>query len=430
VVVYTPPLASNVELVWESPEWSRSLRHAGEYVTCVMLDKRGVGLSDRVADPSTLEDHVADTLAVMNAEGLDAVDLVGHSEGGDIAIALAALHPTRVESVTLIGTPALGVPRDELELFTDAERPLLTEAEQVELFRNLVRHWGSTDSATLDLFAPSVAEQPAIQRWNQRFERQSASPGAILGFLRSMVGADLRPLLRQVRARTLVSHARGDRVVHVANGRYLAATIPGARYIEYDIDDHLHALVPEWRRVLDDGIEFVTGRRPPPAQASVFATVLFTDIVNSTPREANVGDASWRRLLDGHDRLASEVMTRGGGRIVKQTGDGLLVTFTDPAAAVAVGCEFAQRVAADGLPIRAGLHAGMVEVREDGDITGITVNIAARVQSAAAPNEVLASETVRDLLLGTDVAFEDRGEHQLKGLEQPRRVYAVKMTAP
>jgi class 3 adenylate cyclase len=423
-------MVSNVELFWEWPEWSRALRHVGEYVQCVMLDKRGVGLSDRVADPPTLEDRVADTLSVMDAEGLDAVDLVGHSEGGGVAIALAALHPTRVKSMMLIDTPAWGVPRDELELFADAERPLLTDAEQAELFRDLVRHWGSTDSVTLDLYAPSVAAQPAIQRWCQRFERQSASPGAILGFLRNMGQADLRPLLEQVRTRTLVSQARGDRVVHVANGRYLGATIAGASYIEYDIDDHIHALGPEWRRVVDDHVEFVTGERPPPPQASVFATVLFTDIVNSTAREANIGDASWRRLLDSHDRLALEVVTRGGGRIVKQTGDGLLVTFADPAGAVAVGCEFSRRVAADGLPIRAGLHAGMVEVREDGDITGITVNIAARVQSEAAPNEVLASETVRDLLLGTDVLFEDRGQHELKGLDRPRRVFAVKMSPP
>jgi class 3 adenylate cyclase len=173
-------------------------------------------------------------------------------------------------------------------------------------------------------------------------------------------------------------------------------------------------------------LEFVIGYRPPPASQSAFATVLFTDIVDSTAREARMGDTSWRRLLDRHDGLALELLTRRrGGRIIKQTGDGLLATFSDPAAAVVGACEFAEEWAAAGLPIRAGLHAGVVETRDDGDVTGITVNIAARVRAEAGPSEVLVSETVRDLLLGTEISFEDSGERQLKGLDRPRRLYSV-----
>jgi class 3 adenylate cyclase len=426
VLVYTPPLASNVELFWESPEWTRTMRHAGELCQCVMMDKRGVGLSDRVSEPPSLEDRVADTLAVMDAEAIDRADVIGHSEGGSIAIALAARHPDRVRSLILIDAPAWGVPREELEALADEDNPLPSEAELRETFRNLVRSWGTEDSVNLDLFAPCAATDPGIRRWYQRFERQSASPGAIRGFFRSMAVHDLRPLFGLVTAPTLVTQARGDRLVHVTTGRYLAGAIARARYIEYDIDEHIWQLGPDWRRIEDDMLEFVIGRRPPPASQSAFATVLFTDIVDSTAREARMGDTSWRRLLDRHDGLALELLTRRrGGRIIKQTGDGLLATFSDPAAAVVGACELVQELAAAGLPIRAGVHAGVIETRDDGDITGITVNIAARVQAEAAPSEVLVSETVRDLLLGTQLRFEDSGERQLKGLDRPRRLYSV-----
>ena len=262
VVVYTPPLVSNVELFWESPEWARALRHAGEHAQCVMIDKRGVGLSDRVAGPPSLGERVADTLAVMDAEDLDRVDLIGQSEGGAIAVALAAEHPERVRSMVLIGSALTGVSRDDLVVLADDDHPLPTEQDQREAWRRLVRQWGSDDSVNLELFAPSVASDPGIRRWYQRFERQSASPGAILGFLRSVVFDDLRPLVARVRTPTLVTHSRGDHVVPVAHGRYLAQAIAGARYIEYDNDDHLWPLSPQWRRIEDDVIEFVTGHRP------------------------------------------------------------------------------------------------------------------------------------------------------------------------
>jgi class 3 adenylate cyclase len=406
------------------------MRHAGDYAQNVMIDKRGVGLSDRVAEAPSLEVRVGDTLAVMDAEGLETADIIGQSEGGGIAIALAALHPARVRSMILIDAPAWGAPREELDALADEDFPLPPDAEVRERIRNLIRHWGTDDSVNLDLFAPSVAADPSIRRWYQRFARQSASPGALLGFFRSMEGYDLQPLLRHVTVPTLVTQARRDRMVHVTMGRYLAAAIAGARYIEYDIDDHTWQLGPDWRRIEDDILEFITGRRPPNEPQTAFALVLFTDIVDSTARAAGVGDASWRRLLDGHDRLAFDLITRRSGRIVKHTGDGLLATFSDPTAAVAASCEFVRQSGLDGLSIRAGLHAGVIETRDDGDISGITVNIAARVEAEARAGEVMVSDTVRDLLLGTDITFEDRGEHQLKGFDRSRRLFAAVSLRP
>jgi class 3 adenylate cyclase len=345
-------------------------------------------------------------------------------------MALAALYPDRVRRIVVSDSGAYGVTREDLEPLADADWPYPSDVEIRETFRALVRHWGSEESINLRLFAPSVAADPAIRRWYQRYERQSASPGAVLGFLRSIADLDIRPYLARVAAPTLVTHGRRDRVSHVVYGRYLAAAIPGAHYIEYDIDDHIWQLGPHWRRIEDDMLEFLTGHRPPPAPQAAFAAVLFTDIVDSTVREMTVGDAAWRRLLDSHDRLALDLITRQGGRIVKQTGDGLLATFSDPAAALTAGHEFSRQLAAIGLPIRAGLHAGVIEVRDDGDVTGITVNIAARVQAKAGANEVLVSETLRELLLGTDFAFEDRGEHELKGLDRPRRLFVAVHRTP
>jgi class 3 adenylate cyclase/pimeloyl-ACP methyl ester carboxylesterase len=425
VVVYTPPLASNVELVWEAEEWARACRYGGEHHQLVMIDKRGVGLSDRVADPPTLEDGVLDTLAVLDAEGIDRVDLVGQSEGGSVAIAIAAQHPERVRSLVLIGAPASGADPRDLAVLADADNPFPSPEQLAELFRNLARHWGSPQSINLEMFAPSVANDMRIRRWYQRYERQCATTGAVLGILRSLPQRDLRPLLTRVRAPTLVMHAARDRIVHVAHGRYLGTAIHDARYIEYDMDDHLWMFSPQWRQMLDDGIEFITGARPAAQRTTAFATVLFTDIVESTQQEAALGNARWNTLLDRHDRLAASTIASVGGRVVKQTGDGLLALFPDPAAAVQASLALTQDLGGIGLSIRAGLHSGMVELRSTGDVTGIAVNIAARVQVTAQPGEVLVSDTIRDLMLGSNYQFDDRGVHELKGIDGHRRLFSV-----
>jgi class 3 adenylate cyclase len=222
----------------------------------------------------------------------------------------------------------------------------------------------------------------------------------------------------------LIVHSRGDRMVHVANGRYLAAAMPDARYLEVDGDDHVWQMSPNWRQIQDELISFVTGERPAP-RTSAFAVVLFTDIVNSTAQEAALGDQRWLARLDDHDRIAHALITRQGGRIVKHLGDGLLATFMDPATGVTATCQFVAEMAAVGMPVRAGLHAGAIEVRVDGDIGGITVNIAARVQAHAGANEVVVTRTLRELLLGTSLQFTELGERDIKGIDGPWSIYAA-----
>jgi pimeloyl-ACP methyl ester carboxylesterase len=363
VAVFTPPLVSNVELAWESDEWARTSRYAGEHHQVIMIDKRGVGLSDRVSEAPTLDERVLDTLAVMDAEQLDAAHLIGQSEGGLIAIAIAARFPERVRSLSVMGAPAMGVPNEELAALADDDNPLPDAAQQAEFFRSLLRHWTSPESVNLDLFAPTVAGDVSIRRWYRRFERQSASPGALLMFLRSFDDVDIRPFLAEVRAPTLVTHMRHDRIVHVANGRYLHTRIPGARYVEYEGADHLWVFSPQWRQIHDDAIEFITGVRPTARTMTRFATVLFTDIVDSTSQEAALGNSAWLDRLDRHDRIARRTVETAGGTFVKQTGDGLLALFPDPGAAVQAGMALACGLAEIGLPIRCGVHAGIVEVR-------------------------------------------------------------------
>jgi len=417
-------LVSNVELVWESEQWARVCRHGGEHHQVVMIDKRGSGLSDGVAEPPSLEVRVMDTLAVMDAEDIATAHLIGQSEGASIASAIAARFPERAQSLTLIGSGAPGVARDVLAPLADDDDPLPSEADQIELWRSILRSWGSPQSVNLDAFAPTVAGDVDIQRWYQRFERHSASPAALRGFLRSLLELDVRPFLTAIDAPTLILHMRRDRIAHVANARYLHSVIPRSRYIEYDGDDHLWMFSPLWRELQDDVIDFITGARPAEPITTQFAIILFSDIVDSTRHEAAVGDAAWSVLLDRHDELARTIVERAAGRLVKQTGDGLLAVFPEPTGAARAARELTTRVAELDLRVRCGLHAGVIELRHN-DVTGIAVNIAARVQSHAGAGQVLASDTFRDLMLGSSTRFDDLGPHELKGLDGNRRLYAL-----
>ncbi len=425
LVIFTPPLVSNIELMWEIPEWRRVLDWAGQHHQVIMMDKRGVGLSDRVTEPSSLDEYVADVLAVMDAEGIGSAHFVGHSEGGIIAAALAALHPSRVRSLCMLGAPATNVPPEIVAGFADATHPARHADGDREIILALVRSWGRPESVWLDLFAPSVAGDDRVRRWWARFERQSCSSGSLLAMFRSMERFDFYPLLKKISVPTLICHSLDDRVVPVSVGRAYASLIPGARLIEWNNPDHVWGFAPNWREAHNDIIEFLIGSRPGSGARKQIGCVMFTDMVESTRRASEHGDDEWRKVKELHDSICRLRVAAHDGTFVKSTGDGTLAWFSGPEPAVQAALGLSRELAASGIPIRAGLHIGQIEIQDDGDLNGIAVNIAARVQAYAQEGQVAISQTVHDLLLGSPLEMRDLGEHKLKGVEGTWRIYIV-----
>ena len=425
VIIFTPPFVSNIELMWELEEWERVLTWAGKHHQIILIDKRGVGLSDRVLEPSTLEQNVGDVLAVMAAENLESVNIVGQSEGGMIGGALAALHPKRVQKLCLVGVPTPGFDRDFVASFVKDGEHLNSAKEEQAFWVELIKTYGKSNSLWLERFAPSVAADPRVVNWWHRFERQSSSPGAIAAMLKGLGGFNIRPYMEKVTVPTMVFHTVGDQVAHIAGGRAIAACIPGAEMTEWHNPDHMWGFAHNWRESQNDIIEFVTGQRPGTGTRKQFATVLFTDIVDSTKIAADIGNVEWGRLMERHNSICQARISDHGGSIVKNTGDGVLAIFQEPGAAVSAGLDLSRDLAASGISIRAGSHTGQIEVADDGDISGIAVNIAARVQGLAEGGEVMVSQTVRDMLMGTPIVMTDRGEHHLKGVEGTWRCYAA-----
>jgi class 3 adenylate cyclase len=422
-VVIIPGMVCNVELAWEHEVYRRARERVGKYVRVLEFDKRGMGGSDRFEEVPTLEQRIDDIKAVMDAEGIERAHVLGLSEGGIMGQLFAAMHPERVDRLVLansmIGFSALG------DLRRQDDDPPQRQRDVLDRFNRMIDGWGQAPEHMVDLFAPSKNDDPAFIRWVGRFQRQTCSRADIRRQFESLVGLDANDRLGHIRAPTLVMNVIGDRAIPPAFGRYLAEHIPGARYVQFPGEDHLCWVMPSWRELMDVWVEFVTGRAPVAQSERRFATVLFTDIVNSTARSAEVGDETWRGMLDRHDQIAWQAVGRHAGKLVKNMGDGLLMTFTTPSEALACATELVRELGHAGLRARAGIHAGEIVVREDGDVTGLAVNLAARVQQAASDGATWVSSTVRDLLLGGDWSFVERGEHALKGIDGAWRLYEL-----
>lgn len=416
-LVLVPGWVSHVEFVEELPEARHFVGRLTSFARLIAFDKRGTGLSDRVTDLPTLEERMDDVRAVMDAAGSERASLLGVSEGAPMSILFAATYPERVTSLILYGGMAKSVADDD---YPWAPPPELIEAS----LEAIPEFWG--EAAFLDAWAPTVAEDERVREWWGRFERLGASPGAMVQLMRMFGEIDVRHILPVINVPTLVVHRKGDRVVNYRGARWMAEQIPGAKYVELPGVDHV-AFFGDADSLIDEVQEFVTGVRPVEVSDRVLATVLFTDIVSSTERAAEVGDAKWRSLLDEHDALVRRDLERFRGREIKTMGDGFLATFDGPARAIRCAASIGRAMKTIGIDVRAGLHTGECEMLVN-DVGGIAVAIAARVSALAGAGEVLVSSTVKDLVAGSGILFEDRGAQALKGVPGEWHVFAAKLS--
>ena len=421
-----PDLISNVDVMWEHELYARTLEHLGKHMTCVYFDKRGIGLSDRFDEDPTPTQRIADVEAVMDAVGWNNAHVLGTSEGAALGMLFAADHPERVDSLTVINTfmPPRYVPRIP-EFIREGDPPILTKEQMYERFMGIIETWGEDASALVEWSTPSQVGNESFTRWMARLQRYAASPRDFKRQLDSIMDLDIGDAPERIKARTMVMHVLGDHELNVSFGRLLADIIPGAEFVGIEGEDHFSWIMPNWRDVTDGLIEFAIGSELKRTSRRQFGAVLFTDIVDSTKQSVAVGDTKWREVLESHDKVARELIDEHRGRVVKSTGDGLLALFDGPSEGVECGVKLCDSLRGIGVEIRAGIHAGEIEVHDDGDVSGIAVNLAARVEQQAADGELWASSTMRDLMLGGSESFIDKGEYELKGIDGSWRLFSV-----
>ncbi len=416
-LIFIPSWDSNIEVIWEEPALRRFLERLASFSRLICFDKRGTGVSAPVLPTAvpTLEEWSDDVGVVLDAVGVDRAAVFGHAEGGHMATFFAATHPERVSALILADTCA--------RFIRAADYPCGLPEDIVERFLGNFRAWWGTERHAV-MTAPSLRDDARFRHWYARLQRLAMTPTlAATSYGGFAIRNDLRSILPTIRVPTLVMHRRDNRHMRSCHGRYLAEHIEHASYLEVEGEDHLY-WVGAVDTMLDATEEFLTGRRQEVSADRVLATVLFTDIVDSTSHAAAMGDERWHHLLDEHDAMTSQQVTAFRGRIIKTTGDGMLATFDGPARAIRCALEICDAARPLGIEIRAGLHSGEIELR-DGDVGGIAVHIGQRVSALAAPHEVLVSRTVVDLVVGSGMEFEDRGEHELKGVPGAWKLFAV-----
>jgi class 3 adenylate cyclase len=416
-LVYVMGWLTNLQTYWEEPSYRRFMQRLASFTRLILFDKRGMGLSDHTAI-GTLEERMDDVRAVMDAVGSERAILMGISEGAPLSMLFAATHPERTAGLIFVG--------GEVKEVIDDDWPWgeLTREEYEAHLEGILSGetpWGKVERVW---FAPSREYDPATIDWFARLQRTAASPAAAVAFMRLGSEIDVRHVAPSIHVPTLVMHTPEDPIVAFEQGRWLAEHIERAKFVELKGRDH----VP-WFDVADQVVtetrEFITGFREAADPEQILATVLFTDIVGSTERARELGDRDWRSLLERHNTTVREILGRYRGRELDTAGDGFLASFDGPARGIRCAVAVRDALAALGIPVRSGLHTGEVE-RVGDKLAGIAVHIGSRVAAAAGAGEVLVSSTVRDLVAGSGIEFEDRGLHELRGLDEPRRLYAVR----
>jgi class 3 adenylate cyclase len=414
-IVLVNGLISHVELLWEHEHARRCLEAMAAFARVITFDRRGSGLSDPVTGAPTLEERMDDVRAVMDAAGSQRAALVGISEGVPMSILFAATYPHRVQALVCCGGMARSTYDDDYSWAIPVEALRESSAELV------APYWGQ--GAIIEVAAPSRADDPESRAFYARLERATASPGMLMSLVEMFFDVDVRQVVPSVHVPALILHNRYDRLVNIRHARWLAEHLPDARLVELPGIDHA-VWYENVDTVMSEVFEFLTGTAYTPEPDRILATVLFTDIVDSTRTAAELGDTRWRRVLEGHHRAVRDALDRFDGREVKSTGDGFLMTFDGPARGIRCAHAILRSSETLGIRLRAGIHTGECEVMGD-DIGGIAVHIAARVSALAGVGEVLVSRTVKDLVAGSGIQFTDRGTHTLKGVPDTWQLYSA-----
>ncbi len=415
-LVWVPGWISHVEAMWDLPEFARFLERLGQFSRVAVFDKRGTGMSDRMNDAATLEERMDDIRAVMDAADFERAFLFGWADAGTMLALFAGTHPERVEGL-VVGEPTVKLSPDGRNPWGYRPEILATTADATH-----PELWGQ--GRMLSFVDPSALESERIAAWWRRYERVSSTPNAAATMLQVIEHVDVRPFLASVQASTLVLHRRDSQLLMPGAARYFSDQVAGAQYRELP-GDCLAPYLGDQDSVLVEVEEFVTGTRTTSRNDRFLATVVFTDIVDSTVLADRLGDAPWRDTLATHHALLHRVATRHSGRIVDTAGDGALALFDGPTRAVRYASAVAEAVHELGHQIRAGAHTGEVERRDADDVAGLAVHVGARVAAQAAADEVLVTSTVRDLTVGSGLSFVDRGEFDLKGVPNPWHLFAL-----
>jgi class 3 adenylate cyclase/predicted alpha/beta hydrolase len=417
-LLFLPGHVSHLDLHWEDPNFAEIMAALGSFARVIAVDRRGVGLSDRLSpdDLPPVEVLVSDVALVLDeVRSFDTV-LIGLDEGAQIGVLFAASHPERLSGLILYGMSPSGVPRPDM--------PWVPPASEMEAWLDWsVARYGSREQAMVDMqeTSPSRSGDERYLTWLSAMYRYGASPSAYVALYRMSMQLDVTEVLPAVRTPTLVMHRSGDHVVPFTAAEYIAQRLPNARLVELDGEDHFPNST-DTRQVIDTIRDFVGAPRGQADVSRRLATLLFTDIVDSTRQAVELGDHAWSHLLEQHHGMVREELQRHAGHEVSTTGDGFFATFDGPARAVQCACAIASGLDALGLEVRAGVHTGEVATI-DGEVGGLAVHIAARIGALAGPAEVLVSSTVKDLVAGSGLTFEDRGEHVLKGVPDPWHLY-------
>lgn len=407
---------SHIDMDWEHPAMARFFSALASFSRLILFDKRGTGLSDRAVGIATLEERMDDVRTVMDAAGSERAVLMGVSEGAPMCLLFAATYPERTHALVLHGGMARSTEAPDYPWAPPAEGAVEAAIELIEPY--------FFTGEDIELWVPSLGDDPQAKEWLGRFRRAAVSPDTLAGLFSMFLDIDVRHVLPTLRVPTLVLHRHGDRVVNWRAGHWMAEQIPGARYVELSGQDHF-PWFGDSDAVIEEIREFLTGVRVAPEPDRVLATVMFTDLVGSTERAASLGDRVWKDLLDAHDAAIRRQLVAFRGREIKTTGDGFLATFDGPARAIRCACAIRAAASDLHLDVRVGLHTGEIEVRGD-DIGGLAVHIGQRVSALAQPGEITVSNTVKDLVAGSGIKFEDRGEHELRGVPGSWRLFAAR----